>query len=232
IASSKDSIELASKYEGIYATAGIHPHDALGLEDGTLLELAVLCRQPKVVAIGEIGLDFYRNLSPRDVQLNALRRQLDLASELGLPVIIHDRDAHNEILGTLGQWVASGSNNSKRFRGVIHCFSGDRAFAEECISLGFMISFAANITYPGAATLTEVARTLPLEYLLVETDCPFLAPHSRRSNRNEPANVGLVAKKIAELRGIAFEEIARVTTSNAVTLFDLALPTEGPARPA
>lgn len=228
LSSSRDSIELAGRYTGVYATVGFHPHDASGLDDSSYGELTLLGRQPKVVAVGEIGLDFYRNLSPREVQLAAFQRQLDLASQLGLPVVVHDRDAHREIVSTLKRWVASTPTGSGRWRGVIHCFSGDLAFAEECLALGFLISLSGTVTYPNAVALAEIARSLPLEYLLVETDSPFLSPHPYRSKRNEPSNARSVAEKIAALRGIGPQEVAEVTTRNAVSLFGLGL-SDGPA---
>jgi TatD DNase family protein len=223
--SSRRAVELAALHPMIYAAVGMHPHDAVKLDGAALAELRQLARRPKVVAVGEIGLDFYRDLSPRDVQRRAFQAQLAWAAKLGKPVIIHDRDAHDEVLAMLADWVAERVRAHGRALlpagrlGVLHTFSGDLAMAERAVDLGFYISISGPVTYQNAHRLADVVRALPLERLLVETDCPFLTPHPHRGKRNEPAHVRLVADRIAALRGMASEELAGATTANARHLF-------------
>jgi len=213
--SSRKSCELAAAHDFIYAAVGFHPHDATAVNDQSLAELRELAGQEKVVAIGEIGLDYYRDHSPREVQRQAFRKQLDLAGELNLPVIIHDRDAHEDVLTLLRQ--AAG----KKLRGVLHCFSGDAELARACLDLGFFISFAGPVTYPRNEALRAVVKTIPTEHLLVETDCPYLAPQTFRGRRNEPAHVRLTAEKVAELKGISLEDLSRITRLNVHRLFGI-----------
>jgi len=220
LASSRRAVKLAEQYEPIFAAVGMHPHDAVKLDGATLAELRDLAQQTKVVAVGEIGLDFYRDLSPRDVQRRAFQAQLAWAAKLGKPVIIHDRDAHAEIIEILADWAAELSDSPLAGRlGVLHTFSGDAAMAERAIDLGFYISLSGPVTYPNARKLPDIVRALPLERLLVETDCPFLAPHPHRGKRNEPAYVRLVAERIAELKSMSFDDLATATTANARRLF-------------
>ncbi|HIC92753.1 MAG TPA: TatD family deoxyribonuclease, partial [Anaerolineae bacterium] len=171
LASSRRAVALAEAHPPIYAAVGVHPHDAKTLTDEALAELLGLARHPKVVAIGEIGLDFYRDLSPREAQRQAFERQLALARELGLPVIVHDRNAHAEVMDVLRR---------RGLRGVLHCFSGDLEMARQAIEMGFYISVAGPATFKNAKRLPEIVRQLPLERLLIETDCPYLAPHPHR----------------------------------------------------
>jgi len=215
-ASSEQSVELAARYSMIYATVGVHPHDAGTLSGDVLERLAELAAGEKVVAIGEIGLDFYRDLSPRDQQRQAFRQQIRLALELDLPLVIHDRDAHAETLQILRQEEAG------RVGGVLHCFSGDLDMAWEGIALGFLIAFGGPITY-GGKKKQDIAGRIPLEKILIETDCPFLTPVPHRGQRNEPAYVRHVAERLARLRGISFEEVAAATTGNAAELFGLSI---------
>lgn len=224
LVSSRRAVSLAEQYEGIFAAVGIHPHDAKRLNGSALAELRNLARNPRVVAVGEIGLDFYRNLSPQDVQRRAFQAQLAWAAKLGKPVIIHDREAHDEVMGLLADWAAGlgGSPLAGRL-GVLHTFSGDLSMAEQAIDLGFYISVSGPVTYKNAHRLSEIVRNLPLDRLLVETDCPYLTPHPHRGKRNEPAHVGLVAEKVAALRGMAFDELAKATTANAQRLFQFEL---------
>ena len=219
LASSQAAVALAEAYPQIYAAVGVHPHDAKTLTEETLEELGVLALHPKVVAIGEIGLDFFRDLSPRDKQRQAFQQQLALASEVGKPVIIHDRDAHSEVMAILRRWIEGGHQPA----GVLHCFSGDLAMAQEAIELGFYISIAGPVTFKNARRLRELVRQLPLEKLLVETDCPYLTPHPHRGKRNEPAYVKLVAQEVARIKEMSLEEIARITSNNAQALFALNL---------
>ena len=214
LVTSEKSVALARRHPSIYAAVGIHPHDARELSPKVLDRLTQLAQEEKTVAIGEIGLDFYRNLSPRDQQREAFRQQIRLAIELGLPVIIHDRDAHSQVLEILRE------EEAHRVGGVLHCFSGDIKMARQGLEMGFLISFAGPVTY-GDGKKMAIARQIPLEKILVETDCPFLTPIPHRGKRNEPAYVRYVAEKVAEVRGISFEEVAKATSRNAMRLFGL-----------
>jgi len=213
--SSQQAVKLAEEYKNLYAAVGMHPHDARLLDDKTLDILRDLAGHPKVVAIGEMGLDYYRDLSPRSVQKTAFEKQLRLAQEVGLPVIIHNRDAHKDTLEILRR-------HSGQVRGVMHCFSGDLDFADACIRMGLYISFAGPVTYPKSQPLREVAAQVQWEKFFVETDCPYLAPQFKRGKRNEPSYVKAVAKKIAEIRRATFPETARITTENARAFFKIA----------
>lgn len=217
LASSRRAVELAACEPAVWAAVGIHPHDAATLNPVTLAELRALARRPGVVAIGEIGLDFYRDLSPRAQQREAFAAQLTLARELDLPVIVHDREAHAETLSILR---TAQRHAGRRLRGVMHCFSGDPKLARAVLDLGFYVGVAGPVTYPRTATLAEVVRLVPFERLLIETDCPYLAVQARRGARNEPAFVHYVAARVAELRGVSPEEVGRVTSANAHALFD------------
>jgi len=217
LASSRAAVALAEAHPQIHAAVGVHPHDAKTLTDDVLKELEALASYPKVIAIGEIGLDFYRDLSPRDQQRRAFQQQLALASKTGKPVIIHDRQAHKEVMAILRRWVEGGHQP----RGVLHCFSGDLAMAQEAIELGFYISIAGPVTFQNARRLRELVHQLPLEKLLIETDCPYLTPDPYRGKRNEPAYVKFVAQEVARIKGLSLEEVARVTSDNARALFAL-----------
>jgi TatD DNase family protein len=192
---------------------GIHPHEVKDISGDDYDELRSLAGEKKVVAFGEIGLDFYRNHSPREVQLTRFRELLRLGKDLGLPIILHDRDAHAEILKILeeernGQW-----------KGVFHCFSGDIHMAREVLGMGFLISIPGTITFKKSATQQEVVRRIPLEKILLETDCPYLAPEPFRGKRNEPAYIRNTAEKVASLKGLSFEDVARITSLNTKLLF-------------
>ena len=209
---SRGAIALAEGYDQIYATVGMHPHDAKDLSDETVCIFRDLAAHPKVVALGEMGLDYYRDLSPRPVQKVAFERQLDLAEELDLPIVIHNRDAYHDILPILRA-------RRGRVRGVMHCFSGDVEIMRQSLALGFHIGIGGPVTYRKSDALQEVAQSVPAEALMVETDCPWLAPQFRRGKRNEPAYVRATVEKIAELRGISLEEIGEITTQNFERLF-------------
>ena len=209
---SRGAIALANQHEQIYATVGMHPHDAKDLDDQAVCLFREFAAHPKVVALGEMGLDYYRDLSPRPIQQEAFERQLDLAEELDLPIVIHNREAYHDILPIL-------QARRGRVRGVMHCFSGDVEIMYQSLVLGFYIGIGGPVTYRKADALREVARQVPADALLVETDCPWLAPQFRRGKRNEPAYVRATAEKIAELRGISLEEIGEITTQNFETLF-------------
>jgi TatD DNase family protein len=217
---SQGGVALSETYPQVYAAVGVHPHEAKTLNEGVLAELRALAQQPKVVAVGEIGLDYYRDLSPRPVQRQAFQQQLALARELGKPIIIHDREAHKDVMNMLRRWVREGDQPV----GVMHCFSGDLAMAREVIEMGFYISIPGPVTFTNDRRLPELVRALPLERLLIETDCPYLTPHPHRGKRNEPAYVRLVAEAIAQIREIPLEKVARITTANARALFGLEAP--------
>jgi TatD DNase family protein len=212
--SSRAALALAQAHDQIYATAGIQPHYAAETGPDELEELRGLLRQPRVVALGEIGLDYHHDKAPRPLQQELFRSQLRMARELGLPVVIHSREAAEDTLAVLRA-------EARGLRGVMHAFSGDWRYAQAYLELGFFISLAGPVTFPKALELHEVARLTPLERLLVETDSPYLSPHPLRGRRNEPARVALVARRIAELRDSAESEVAAATSANARALFEL-----------
>jgi TatD DNase family protein len=208
------AVALAEKYEGVHAAVGVHPHDAKLYDDVAERLLLDFVRSKRVVALGEIGLDYHYDNSPREVQREVFARQLRLALAEGLPVIIHSRDADEDTLTVLrSEYEGAGRG------GVMHCFGGGPALAEGALGLGFYISFAGNVTFKKAMALREVARTVPLERLLVETDCPYLAPVPLRGRRNEPAFVVETARLLADLRGVTHEELGRITSENFSRLF-------------
>lgn len=211
--SSLTALDLAQKYEIVYAAVGYHPHNAKECDRKDLDRLARVASEPKIVAWGEIGLDFFRKLSPPDEQLSVFSHQLDIADDLELPVIIHDREAHEDVYALLKKL------GKKKKRGVIHCFSGDSVLAEKFMELGFYISIPGTVTYKKASQIKEVARDMPLERMLVETDAPFLAPVPKRGKRNEPAFVTYTAMEIARIRKLEFEEVAGATAQNTKDLF-------------
>jgi len=211
---SREAVQIAHDNENVYAVVGVHPHNAKTLGKQALAELRETAQDKKVVAIGEIGLDYYRNLSPRTVQTEAFEQQISLAKDLGLPVVIHDREAHADILEVLRRL-------GKQVTGVMHCFSGSIEMAEEMIGLGYSISIAGPVTFPNARKLHQLVGKLPEESIVLETDCPWLSPQSRRGKRNEPAYIVETARKIAELRGMSFEDLAKATSRNAERLFRL-----------
>ena len=223
LASSRASLNIAEQYPHIFTAVGFHPNRASEMGPGDLGRLGELADEPMVVAIGEIGLDFYRKSTPRQLQLEVFQQQLDLAAELGLPVVIHCRNAHRDLLDIVTRWVKSISPPaaSSRGLGVIHCFSGDVALAWRYVELGFFISLPGSVTYPKEHDKVEVARELPLDKLLVETDSPFLAPQLHRGRRNEPSYLPLIVDKIAQVRQLTSETVARATAQNTVNLFHL-----------
>ena len=215
-------VRLAEAHEGLYATIGIHPLEARLANEDDYAELAQLARHAKVIAWGEIGLDYFYDHSPREVQRAVFLRQMQLARAAKLPIVIHCRpsqtgdDAWEECLQMLGEhWATSGLG------GVMHCFTGTPAHAQQAMAMGFLISFAGNITFPKAQSIREAALEVPLERMLIETDSPFLAPVPRRGKRNEPALVREVARQIGELRGMATEEVGRQTAQNFRRFFRL-----------
>jgi TatD DNase family protein len=212
VAGSRAAVALADREPGLWAAVGIHPHDSAGVGAETLEDLARLLAAPRVVAVGEIGLDFYRNRAPRDAQERVFRALIALARRAGKPLVVHCRDAHAEVLRVLAE------ERAQEVGGIMHCFSGDVDTARRCLELGFMISLAGPLTYPNARSLPAVARWVPADRLVVETDCPFLPPQGHRGQRNEPAHLAITVARLAELRGEPVEAVAERTTRNACTL--------------
>ncbi len=215
VPTSRAAIALAEAEPDVWATVGVHPHDAADADAGVLTEIERLAGGPRVVAVGEIGLDFFRDLSPRDVQERVFRHLIGLARRVGKPVVVHCRDAHAEVLAILGEEGAS------EVGGIMHCFSGDVEIARRCLDLGLLVSLAGPVTYPNARALPDVARFVPADRLVIETDCPFLPPQGYRGKRNEPAYLALTAARVAELRGEPLEEFARRASDNARRLLRL-----------
>lgn len=217
--SSRQAVRLAEARPGLYAAVGVHPHRASLWGPAVRGELRNLAGSGHVRAIGEIGLDFYRDWSPRDRQQDAFRAQLDLAGELGLPVIVHQREAAPQVLQVLREWVSSLPASCDRPPGVLHAFSGPPAFAAEAASLGFYLGLAGPITYTRSASLRSVAASTSLERLLLETDAPYLPPQARRGKRNEPAYLRQIAECLSEVRNLPYPLLARTTAANASRLF-------------
>lgn len=213
MASSHKALELAERHPSVFAAVGVHPHDAKTVSEQDYLELKEWANHPKVVAIGEIGLDYHYDYSPRDVQAEVFRVQMELANVAGLPIIVHDREAHGDVL-TLIKEVSPLSVG-----GILHSFSGSLEMAEECIKLGFFISFSGTLTFKNAKRPREIAATLPLERLLVETDAPYLTPEPYRGKQNEPAYVRYVLEKMIELRTEPADLIAVTLYRNAHRVF-------------
>lgn len=210
---SKRAIDLAQKENLCYATVGVHPTNTNDLKTEDYLALEDLAKRKKVVAIGEIGLDYFHHQVPRKIQKESFKQQILIAERLELPVIIHNRDANQDSLAILGE--------TRMKRGVMHCFSGDSDFAREVLSLGFYISFTGNLTYKRNEFLREVAREIPLERMLLETDCPYLSPQTKRGMRNEPSFLIYAAEELARIKGISLENLGEITTKNAKNLFAL-----------
>lgn len=209
------AIDFAQRYNMFYASVGCHPHDVKDLDEETLVLFKGLAKKTKVCAIGEIGLDYYYNHSPRDVQQYWFRRQIQLAHEVKMPIIIHDRDANDDTLRILKE------ENAFDLGVVMHCFSGSAELAKQYVKLGAMISIAGTVTFKNARKLKEVVETVALEHLFIETDAPYLTPEPYRGKRNESSYVQYVAKKIAELKGVTFEEVAEKTTENTKHFFGI-----------
>jgi TatD DNase family protein len=218
--SSRAALDLAERYEQVVATVGVHPNECAGLKPNWLEELRTMAASPVVAAIGEIGLDYYRDRVPRDRQQLVFEKQLEVAAELGLPVVVHNRAADGDLAPVLRRWSAGLTPSHPR--GVLHCFSGDRTLMDEVVAAGFFVSFAGPITYLNAKSAAEMAAAAPWDRLLLETDSPYLAPHPHRGKRNEPAMVRLVAERMAQLRGESLERTIEIAGSNAARLFGLA----------
>ena len=213
--SSQDAVQLANTRPNLYAAVGLHPHEARSFNSMTLETLATLSQDPKVVAWGEIGLDYYRNYSPRELQRKAFEEQLRIAIDLGLPIIIHDREAHEDILDILRK-----IGKRERF-GVVHCYSGDMELAQQLFDMGFFISIPGTITYKNAAQIRQVAASAPIDRILIETDAPFLAPVPYRGKRNEPAYVAITAQELAKLRKLNETTLAGLLRDNTKKLFGI-----------
>ena len=211
--SSISNIALAQKYDYFYAAIGFHPIDAHLMADGDIEKLEELSKKPKVIAIGEIGLDYFHDTSPKSVQMKCFIDQLELAKKVNLPVIIHSRDASEDVYETL--------KNSGICDGVLHCFSGDMKLADKYLEMGYHIGIGGIITYKNAQILQETVKYLPLDRILIETDCPFLSPDPYRGQRNDSGNLKYVVEKIAQLKGLPHREVARVTEENAIKLFKI-----------
>ncbi|MGJ7913646.1 TatD family hydrolase [Neobacillus sp. LXY-1] len=209
------AMELTEAYDFIYACVGWHPVDAIDMTDNDLAWIEELASHPKVVAIGEMGLDYYWDKSPKEVQQEVFRKQIRLAKRVKLPIVIHNREATADIVEILKE------EGAEEVGGIMHCFSGSPETAKECIKMNFSISLGGPVTFKNAKKPKEVAAEVPLEKLLIETDCPYLAPHPYRGKRNEPAYVKLVAEQIAEIKGLTMEEVAKVTTQNAKKIFGI-----------
>lgn len=210
------TLALCAQYPDVFAVLGLHPHEAASWDAAVAERLRAVLRSPQVLGLGEIGLDFYRDYAPRDAQWVAFRDQLALAVALNLPVVIHSRAAEDEAVAALAE--------AGVLRGVLHSFSGTLATAERALALGLHISLTGPISYPKAEHQRDLARLIPLDRLLLETDCPYLAPQARRGRRNEPAFLPFTAAAIATARGLAVEEVCEATTANTIRLFGLPLP--------
>ena len=215
VATSRAAAALAEREPDVWAAVGIHPHEAADADEEALAEIERLASAPRVVAIGETGLDFFRDRSPRSAQTRAFTAQVSLARRLGKPVLVHCRDAHAETITLL----AAGGPLERG--GIMHCFSGDLTVARRCIDLGLLVSLAGPVTYPKPGALLEVARMIPADRLVVETDCPFLPPQPYRGKRNEPAYLAITATRVAELRGEPLADLAARMSENARVLFRL-----------
>lgn len=214
-ASNAESIKLARRFDFVFASIGIHPHNVNEITENTLADLTGYASEKKVVAVGEIGLDYYYDFAPKEVQKRWFAEQISLAKSLNLPIIVHNRDAHEDSMNIVK------SENAKAVGGVFHCFSGSVEMAKELLKYNFYISVAGPVTFKNAKKLIEVVEFVPADRLLIETDCPYLTPEPYRGKRNDSSYVRLVAEKIAEIKGAAFEEIAQITTENAKRLFGI-----------
>ena len=215
VKSSEKAIALAEKHPQIYAAVGIHPHESTTVQKADIAQITELAKHPKVVALGEMGLDFYRNYAPREQQFQALKWQLELASELYLPIIIHARQAVKEIIEILSDWVKKSHAEPP---GVIHCFSENAPTARKYLEMGFFLAFGGYVSYPNSR-VPEVIKTVPQDRLLVETDCPYLPPQKYRGKRNEPFYIKLTVETLSSILGMSAEAVARQTTENAKRLF-------------
>ncbi len=215
ISSSRKSVILAKRYPFIYATVGVHPHNVENMTESDIEELKLLASEEKVVAIGEIGLDYYYDNSPRDLQKKWFKRQIELALELSLPIAIHNRDSNEDCMKILRQY------DIKKIGGIMHCYSGSSEMAKELVKMGLCVSFAGPVTFKNNRRGVETVKEIPIEHILIETDCPYLAPEPKRGTRNDSSNVRYVAEKIAEIKGMTFEEVEKITCDNAKRVYKI-----------
>ncbi|MGH7251427.1 MAG: TatD family hydrolase [Nitrospiraceae bacterium] len=215
LATSRAAVELADRYPFVYATVGVHPHEAKQIGDSWYDDLRRLAQHKKVVAYGEIGLDYHYNHSPPRLQRERFREQITLARELRLPIVVHTREAQDDTMAILKE------ENAADVGGVFHCFSGDARLAKDALDLGFLLSFSGVITFQNATMLRDIVKTVPMDRILVETDSPYLTPAPHRGQRNEPAHVRLVAGKIAAIQGMTAEQVAELTSQNARRVFKI-----------
>lgn len=213
--SSVKSIEFSEKYDFIFAAVGVHPHEVGKLENNDLKKIEELLLHPKVVAVGEIGLDYYYNYSPKDIQQKWFVIQLNIAKNLKLPVVIHNREAHEDVMRIVKSEFPSETG------GVFHCFSGSWEMAKELLKKGFYISIGGPITFKNARRIIEVVKSVPMDMLLLETDCPYLTPEPFRGKRNDSSYIRFIAEKVAEIKAVSLEEVAKATTENAKRLFKI-----------
>ncbi|NUN13645.1 MAG: TatD family hydrolase [Myxococcales bacterium] len=218
IEANRDTIAIAHEFSNVYAVIGVHPHDAKTATEEVISEICTMANDPKVVAIGEAGLDYYYNHSPRDVQQHVFRRWIRAAKELDLPLVVHSRDAEEDTVRILRE------ERIDEGQVVIHCFSGSRDFGKRCLDLGCYLSIPGVVTFKNPGDIPDVVRLAPLDRILVETDSPYLAPIPHRGRRNEPAYVVHTARKVAELRDMSFTDLARETVNNTCRFFRLPLP--------
>ena len=215
LSTSRAAVELADRYPFVYATVGVHPHEAKQIGDSWYDDLLRLAQHKKVVAYGEIGLDYHYNHSPPKLQRERFREQITLARELRLPIVVHTREAQDDTIAILKE------ENAADVGGVFHCFSGDARLAKNALDLGFLLSFSGVITFQNATMLRDIVKTVPMDRILVETDSPYLTPAPHRGKRNEPAHVRLVAEKIAAIQGMTADQIAELTSQNARRVFKI-----------
>lgn len=218
--SCQEALDLSEQYDGIYVAVGIHPNSTIGFDDRTFNQVHEWASHEKVISIGEIGLDYHWDKSPKDVQRKAFERQLDLATKLELPVIIHNREASDDVMAILEHWATTLPDSMKDRPGVLHSFSAPADIADRALAIGFYLGFTGPITFKKADELRDIAKTVPLNRILVETDGPFLTPHPYRGKRNEPAYVQYMTQKLAELHNLSYEQMAHHTTANAERLFN------------
>jgi len=215
IKSCEESLKLSDEFEYVYAAVGIHPHEVGDVNDSTLSKIEMFAKEDKVVAIGEIGLDYYYDTSPREIQRQWFAQQINVAKNLQLPVIVHDRDAHQDCLNIIKEQKAN------EIGGVVHCYSGSVEMAKELLDYNFYISVGGSLTFKNAKKLVEVVRWIPMDRLLIETDSPYLTPEPHRGKRNDSSYVKFVAEKVAEIKQLSFEKVADVTLKNAKKLFKI-----------
>ncbi|MDR1217210.1 MAG: TatD family hydrolase [Oscillospiraceae bacterium] len=213
VSAAKKGLSIAEKYPFVYAAVGVHPHEAKNMDGGSIDEMETLLRHPKAVAVGEIGLDYHYDISPRGVQKERFIEQLEMAKRVKKPVIIHEREARDDTLEIIGRYP--------ELTGVVHCFSGDMETAEAILGMGWYLSFTGVITFKNARSALEVAAGAPLERIMIETDCPYLSPEPVRGGRNSSLNLIHIARKLADARGISLEELATATTENGRRFFGI-----------